>query len=78
MCRASRRAVGDTNGCFPQVLRSLVEESLVDFVAMDVKNSPERYAAFANSGFFTIIREEGSGDTREETLARLARHFKFA
>ena len=33
----------DTNGCFPEVLRTLVEEGLVDFVAMDIKNSPERY-----------------------------------
>ena len=33
----------DTNGCFPAVLRTLVEEGLVDFVAMDIKNSPERY-----------------------------------
>ncbi len=33
----------DTNGCFPQKLRRLVEEGLVDYVAMDVKNSRERY-----------------------------------
>lgn len=33
----------DTNGCFPQKLRQLVEESLVDMVAMDIKNSPEKY-----------------------------------
>lgn len=37
----------DTNGCFPGVLRSLVEESLVDFVAMDIKNSPARYGQTA-------------------------------
>ena len=37
----------DTNGCFPAVLRSLVEDGLVDFVAMDIKNSPERYARTA-------------------------------
>lgn len=37
----------DTNGCFPGVLRSLVEEGLVDFVAMDIKNSPARYARTA-------------------------------
>jgi len=34
----------DTNGCFPNVLRDLVAQGLVDFVAMDIKNSPERYA----------------------------------
>ena len=33
----------DSNGCFPEKLRSLVEAGLVDYVAMDVKNCPERY-----------------------------------
>ena len=33
----------DTNGCFPQKLRQLVEQGLVDYVAMDVKNGRERY-----------------------------------
>ena len=34
----------DTNGTHPHRLRELVEAGLVDYVAMDVKNSPERYA----------------------------------
>ena len=34
----------DTNGSRPQVLRSLVEQKLVDYVAMDVKNAREKYA----------------------------------
>ena len=34
----------DTNGSFPEALRALVETELVDYVAMDVKNAPERYA----------------------------------
>lgn len=34
----------DTNGSHPQVLKHLVGEGLVDYVAMDVKNSPSRYA----------------------------------
>ena len=43
------RAIGykiklDTNGAFPERLRSLVERGLVDYVAMDVKNSKELYA----------------------------------
>lgn len=33
----------DTNGSRPDWLRALVEAKLVDYVAMDVKNSPERY-----------------------------------
>ena len=35
----------DTNGSRPQVLKQLVEAGLVDYVAMDVKNSPRCYAA---------------------------------
>ena len=34
----------DTNGAFPEVLKEVVNAGLVDYVAMDVKNSPERYA----------------------------------
>ena len=35
----------DTNGSHPEMLKHLVEEKLVDYVAMDVKNGPDRYAA---------------------------------
>ena len=34
----------DTNGTRPDVLKALVAEHLVDYVAMDVKNAPEKYA----------------------------------
>jgi pyruvate formate lyase activating enzyme len=34
----------DTNGSFPRRLREAVEAGLVDYVAMDVKNCPEKYA----------------------------------
>lgn len=33
----------DTNGSRPEVLKSLVAQKLVDYVAMDVKNSPGEY-----------------------------------
>lgn len=33
----------DTNGTRPQVLKSLLEDGLLDYVAMDIKNSPDRY-----------------------------------
>ena len=38
-------------------------------------NSPERYDAWLNSGFFTLVREDDGRDTREEVCARLAEHF---
>ena len=34
----------DTNGSFPDRLRSLLEEGLVDYIAMDIKNCKEAYA----------------------------------
>lgn len=34
----------DTNGSRPMMLRTLIESSLVDYVAMDVKNAPEQYS----------------------------------
>ena len=34
----------DTNGSHPQMLARLLDEGLVDYVAMDVKNSREKYA----------------------------------
>ncbi len=33
----------DTNGCFPEKLAELIDEGLLDYVAMDIKNSPEKY-----------------------------------
>jgi hypothetical protein len=34
----------DTNGSNPRMLRQLLEEKLLDYVAMDIKNCPDRYA----------------------------------
>ena len=33
----------DTNGSFPEKLSRLLEEGLLDYVAMDIKNAPEHY-----------------------------------
>ena len=33
----------DTNGSFPDKLYNLIDERLLDYVAMDIKNSPEKY-----------------------------------
>ena len=35
----------DTNGSYPEKLKKAVEEGLIDYVAMDVKNSAEKYGA---------------------------------
>jgi pyruvate formate lyase activating enzyme len=33
----------DTNGSRPEIMKQLVADGLVDYVAMDIKNSPQRY-----------------------------------
>ena len=40
-------------------------------------NSREHYDEYANSGFFTLVREDDGRDTRDEVCERLARHFGF-
>ena len=40
----------DTNGAHPEVLRSLIGAGLLDYVAMDIKNSREKYAKTAGLG----------------------------
>ena len=51
----------DTNGCF---LKALAEEGLLDYVAMDVKNAPERYGETV--GFLKL-----ETDRIEESIAFL-------
>ena len=34
----------DTNGSFPDKLKKLIESGNIDYVAMDIKNSPEKYS----------------------------------
>ena len=49
----------DTNGNHPAALKKVVEAGLVDYVAMDVKNSPARYAETVGLPDFdmTAVRE---------------------
>ncbi len=52
------------------------EETLRNFKACIAWiNRQEVYDSFLNSGFYTFIRNETDCDTREETLAKLAKHF---
>ena len=50
----------DTNGSFPKRLREAVESGLVDYVAMDVKNSPEKYAATCGLPVFDLSKVQES------------------
>ena len=49
----------DTNGSHPERLRPLIEKGLVDYVAMDVKNTPARYAETVGIPYFDLapVRE---------------------
>ena len=37
----------DTNGTHPALLKAILDDRLADYVAMDIKNSPEKYARTA-------------------------------
>lgn len=52
----------DTNGSFPEKLISIVEKGLVDYVAMDIKNSKEKYAKTIGVDDFDITPIEKSVD----------------
>lgn len=50
----------DTNGSFPEKLSALLEKGLLDYVAMDIKTSPERYAevtGVTNKSFFENVKK---------------------
>ena len=40
-------------------------------------NSQKHYDEYANSGFFTVVREDNGIDTREEVGDKIAKHFGF-
>ena len=50
----------DTNGSFPTKLKTLVEKGLVDYVAMDIKNSREAYGITAGVEKIDIASVEES------------------
>ena len=54
----------DTNGSRPEMLSFLLKEGLLDYVAMDVKNAPEKYA-------FTCGTKESAWEKVKESLALL-------
>lgn len=48
----------DTNGSFPKKLKELVKKELVDYVAMDIKNSPKQYCRTAGIAEHETIVEQ--------------------
>ena len=72
----------DTNGTRPDVIRSLIDAHLVDYIAMDVKNSIDSYAATVGiKGFDTTpvmesitLLKEGRVDYEFRTTATKETH----
>ena len=50
----------DSNGTRPDVLASFIEEKIVDYIAMDIKNSKERYAETVDVENFDLSPVEES------------------
>ena len=50
----------DTNGSRPEILKQLVSAGLVDYVAMDVKNSPARYPETTGAANADLLAVEDS------------------
>lgn len=59
----------DTNGCYPDALVDILRRQLVDYVAMDIKNSREKYAVTVGvTGFDLAPVEESIRTIRESGI----------
>lgn len=56
----------DTNGCFPDKLKDLVDSGLIDYVAMDIKNCKEKYPLTVGREDFDISPIEKSVEFLKE------------
>lgn len=59
----------DTNGTRPDVLRKIIQEKLVDFIAMDIKNAPKKYSQ--TSGMKTPASTRSRSSTRGGDIERI-------
>jgi len=57
----------DTNGNHPETLKAMLDEGLVDYVAMDIKNSPEKYAQTIGLPHFDVSNIEKSMELLRES-----------
>ena len=68
----------DTNGSFPERLKELIDSKLVDYIAMDIKGSSDRYTEIAGVNVdlkkieksIKLINDFGSGEFRTTILER--------
>jgi len=68
----------DSNGLQPHVLERLIKKNLLDYAAIDIKTSPEKYPCVTNSDAdfrriiesFDIVRASGSITRRAPPVSR--------
>lgn len=58
----------DTNGSNPKMLRQLIDEKLIDYAAMDIKNCPDRYGATCGGISILPAVEESLSILRENKV----------
>lgn len=61
----------DTNGTNPEMLERLIADGLVDYVAMDIKNSPDKYAKTVGLGECGIRNSEYRIDRTELLIEKV-------
>lgn len=50
----------DTNGSNPERLRTIIEKGFADYIAMDIKNAPEKYEMTSGSKMLEQVKESVS------------------
>ena len=68
----------DTNGSRPAVLKALVAEGLVDYVAMDIKNAPSRYAQTCGVSKIDLAAIEESAAFLMQMIPHLSRRYQLS
>ena len=58
----------DTNGSNPKMLRQLIDDKLIDYAAMDIKNCPDRYSATCGGISILPAVEESLSILRENKV----------
>lgn len=58
----------DTNGSNPKMLRQLIDDKLIDYAAMDIKNCPDRYGATCGGISILPAVEESLSILRENKV----------
>ena len=58
----------DTNGTNPKVLKTLIDEKLIDYVAMDIKNGPNYYEKTVNAKVDLEVLKESLNILKESGI----------